>query len=138
MTVYLYATDGHGMRLQPRDYQFDAYCLQQALDDIGLRSGPVETTQPEGGTWVQSGIIPQTGAEFTALHWWDRQGDTRGNSHTCLAAWGKHTAADLLAAGHRDFPRAFRVEPRLDLYAPPERKSGDGWTVGPVQEPTHS
>ena len=132
MHIYLFATDGHGMQLHPRDYGIPAHYLQIVLDSIGLRTGTIEATQPEGGTWLQSGTIPETGDTFTAIHWWDRQGDTRGNSHTCLAAWGAHTAANLLAAGRDQFPRAFRVEPRLDLYAPPAVLSGPGWRVDTV------
>ena len=110
-----------------------AYYLPQVVDCIGHHgySKPLEETQPEGGTWLQSGTIHETGDTFTALQWWDRQGDSRGASHTCLIAWGEHTAETLLTDGREQHPRAFRVPVRLDIYAPPAVRSGPGWSVGP-------
>ena len=52
-------------------------------------------------------------AGWSFASWWDRQGDPRTGSHTGILARGEWTDAELIEAGRRLAPWAFRVEVRL-------------------------
>lgn len=69
--------------------------------------------QPEGHL---SGRDPKAAPfppGFSFVAWWDRQGDKRGGITTGILARGTWTDAELVAAGRRLAPWAFRVEVRL-------------------------
>ncbi len=47
---------------------------------------------------------------WSYVSWWDRQGDERHSSHTGILAKGDWTPEQLIEAGRRLAPWAFRVE----------------------------
>lgn len=69
--------------------------------------------EPEGHVYRPRNSQKLADAGWSVVHWWDRQGDSRNGSHTCLAARGDWTAEELIAAGRALVPWAFRVEVRL-------------------------
>jgi hypothetical protein len=69
--------------------------------------------EPEGHVYRATNTAQVEAAGWSMVHWWDRQGDQRGGSHTCLAARGVWTAEELIAAGREQVPWAFRVEVKL-------------------------
>ena len=47
---------------------------------------------------------------ITAIDWWDRQGDSRGGSHTSVFVLGLVDRNWLMAAAREQVPWAFRVD----------------------------
>jgi hypothetical protein len=48
---------------------------------------------------------------WTALGWWDRSGDSRGNSNSNLIAEGLFTAKEMISLGQEYFPEIMRRQP---------------------------
>ncbi len=42
--------------------------------------------------------------DWTVLAWWDRTGDARGNSNSCIVARGEHGFDEMLALANQHFP----------------------------------
>ena len=100
---------GHYLRHPSGHIAAVADGVTKACDGL-LRDGRGE--EPEGQivqAWQRATPIP---AGWSFVSWWDRQGDPRRGSHTGILAVGTWSDDDLLDAGRRLAPWAFRVEVR--------------------------
>lgn len=80
------------------------YDVGRAMDDIGYS----HAEQVEGRLARRLRV-----SGWSGVTWWDRQGDSRRNSHTGLLAFGDFTPAELIALGRQQAPWAFRVDVRV-------------------------
>lgn len=86
--------------------------LERWLDNIGDRARDERgerLPQPEGAAVVRR--CPG----WTAIDWWDRQGDERFGSHTSVLCRGDVNPEVLLARARAEVPWAFRVEVSLEI-----------------------
>ena len=103
--------DGHEVHSVPRSRQFPMdvpYLVGRACDSIGYPDGPQiegERTRPRRATMIDATALDG----WSLVTWWDRQGDLRRGSHTGILARGSWADAELVAAGRRLAPWAFRV-----------------------------
>ena len=88
---------GRAAREVPREVATACDCLPTRLP--GVNRPEVE------GEFVHAEVP----GGWSYVTWWDRQGDSRGGSHTGLLARGTYTTSELLAAGWSQVPWAFRV-----------------------------
>lgn len=65
--------------------------------------------QPEGRR-AKQWIIEHDGRPWSFVSWYDRQGDSRHGSHTGILAKGRWSPVQLVEAGRKLAPWAFRVE----------------------------
>lgn len=111
-TIYVFGRfsgPGHHLHHPSGHIATMAAGVEAACDGL-LRSGRGE--EPEGQSvraWQRATPVP---AGWSFVSWWDRQGDPRGGSHTGILAPGTWTDEQLIAAGRRLAPWAFRVEVR--------------------------
>lgn len=68
--------------------------------------------QPEGHRvrLTDAAVATIAAHGYSYVSWWDRRGDERRGSHTGILAPGTWTPAQLVDAGRRLAPWAFRVE----------------------------
>lgn len=85
--------------------------VQRACDAIGTPDYRGRPDEPEGAIVRRDnrkGSLPIP-AGWSFVSWWDRQGDIRNGSHTGILAAGVWSDAQLISAGRRLAPWAFRV-----------------------------
>lgn len=82
----------------------DLYAASRGLDSANA----AREIQTEGAIVRCRSVPLPPGWSFVS--WWDRKGDPRHGSHTGILARGTWTDAQLIAAGRRLAPWAFRVE----------------------------
>lgn len=93
---YFFNESGKRVRIIP-------YEVARACDGLGYN---LVKDQTEGQ--IIPGLKIPVGWSFVS--WWDRQGDSRGNSHTGILAKGLFTNDDLIKRAKEVAPWAFRVE----------------------------
>ncbi len=107
--------DGHHVYPVPRRQASpsDMYPVERACDSIGYPpsrgSRPEvegECTPPRRSTMQDASALDG----WSLVTWWDRQGDPRNGSHTGILAKGEWTDQQLVEAGRRLAPWAFRVK----------------------------
>ncbi len=82
------------------------YDVERACDGLGYNF----KEQPEGQIINRALAVAQIPKGWSFVSWWDRQGDSRGNSHTGILAKGTFTNEQLIERAKQVAPWAFRVE----------------------------
>jgi len=123
--AYYFGYDGRGHHLLNDDFE----AVQYKWGDPGLTpwgTHPDGTLAPKGAQIEGEALLHQKDG-WTALAFWDRSGDSRGNSNSAFFIEGTYTFDEMLALCKERFALLFqqRIRSKFEIKQVDKEPNGD-------------